>query len=140
MEAETENKKLIIRVEADIPKVVEDARAFLRPITMFFQVIGYMIARRVPSHTAKSKNAVYTAESAVFTPQERTDTVSESERVGAVVDDNYKTESYVQCANPSCDEMFAYQKRGNQEKKYCSNECKDIVNNEKKRIASNLGY
>jgi hypothetical protein len=132
------NRKLVIKFEADLEKLGEDLQSYL------FRVLSYMLQRRIVrkkvSRVRKRtplEPTEYTADSVEYTVKNTTNT-QRYETIGD--EDNYQTESYVRCANPYCDEMFPYQKRGNQEKKYCSPKCKDDVNNERKKVESSLGY
>jgi hypothetical protein len=113
----------IMRVLAPIPYVV---------VMLIARSVWQRTRGNTPNRTRR-KTVAYTAKKAVFTPQERTDIVSESERVGATIDaSNMHSSTLVKCANPECSEVFPYKKMGNNEQKYCGKACKDAVNNGKK--------
>lgn len=77
-----------------------------------------------------TKNAENTAKTLYFAPVQTADNEQENSegREGVWVESS----TLRKCENPDCEKTFERVVRGNQEKKFCSSVCKDIVNNRKK--------
>lgn len=104
-------------------------RLFQTLLHPLLYLLVFALHRKTSQGTRQGKNTAYTAKKPDFTPQD-IDFVEVENEVGE--SDFLHSSTMRKCANPLCSNIFEKRKLGNQEKKFCSTNCKDVVNNKKK--------
>lgn len=132
--------KITIDDEALKRAVISNYLLVMRTLAPIAYIIILVIVRVILPSTLRQKikrtpqkKAVYTAKNSVFTPQNQMQFEPKKERVGAGNSEpEMHSSTLVKCANPNCKEIFPYEKRGNNVKRFCKSSCKDAVHNAKK--------
>lgn len=119
--------KIVIRNEIDIAELRKDF--YNSALYKILIAPTLKVLEMVTRQYQKNKTAAYTAKTADLT-QQNNPFIQEGREP--------HEGQMVECQNQKCSAYFPYFKRGNQVKKYCSNKCKDEVNNTKRKHENEL--
>ena len=134
------DKKLIIRTEIDIGEIQLSLYRLYQKVAypLFYLIFLALHGGRLP-RTPRAKNGAYTAKNDDFEARQGKENPTENGRGVGGFEPISPASIFVKCANPECSISFEPVKRGNQEKKFCGNTCKDVVNNSKKKMGVYYG-